>query len=89
VIEFGDKTILLPYGSPGMATAGMGDLLTGLILSFLGQGYSIEKSVLNGSILHIESSLLAIEHTSEESFIASDLLNYIGLALKKVGKYET
>lgn len=89
IIELKDKTLLLPYGSPGMATAGMGDLLTGMILSFLGKKYTIEESVLYGAVLHIHASLLAIKKVGEESFIASDALKFIGKALEKVGTYET
>lgn len=89
VVELGDITYFLPYGSPGMATAGMGDILTGMILSFLGKGYTLEDSVLHGAMIHIKSSLLAISERGEESFISSDALNYVGEAFKKVGTYET
>lgn len=60
-------------GNPGMATAGSGDVLTGVILSLLAQHYTPEESALLGVYLHSKAADFAVEQSSEESMIASDI----------------
>jgi hydroxyethylthiazole kinase-like uncharacterized protein yjeF len=67
-------------GNPGMATAGSGDVLTGMILSLLGQGYSPANSALIGVYLHGLAGDLAAANSSEESVIAGDIIDNIGKA---------
>ena len=63
-----------PTGNPGMATAGSGDLLTGLLLSFLAQKYPPHIASLMAVYLHGLAADIAIEDTqSIESLIASDI----------------
>ncbi len=69
-------------GNPGMATAGSGDALTGILLSLLSQGYSAEKAATLGVYLHGLAGDLAAEDLSSESIIASDIINCIGKAFK-------
>ena len=69
-------------GNPGMATAGSGDVLTGIILSLLGQQYSPENAALFGVYLHGLAGDLAAEKGSEESVIASDIIENIGQAYR-------
>ena len=71
-------------GNSGMATAGSGDVLTGLILSLLAQGYAPESAAVVGVFLHATAGDLAAAFTSEESLIASDLINFFGKAFKQV-----
>jgi ADP-dependent NAD(P)H-hydrate dehydratase / NAD(P)H-hydrate epimerase len=72
-------------GNPGLATAGSGDLLTGLLLSFVAQQYAPHVAALLGVYLHGLAADLAIEEFhSEESLIASDVPYYIGKAFKKI-----
>ncbi len=71
-------------GNPGMATGGSGDVLTGFITGFLAQGYtSFEASVL-GIYLHGMAGDIYAEKYAEESLIANDLVENIGLAIKKI-----
>jgi NAD(P)H-hydrate epimerase len=65
-------------GNPGMATAGSGDVLTGMITSLLAQQYSPENAALLGVFLHGMAGDFAAATQSEESLIASDIINYIG-----------
>jgi ADP-dependent NAD(P)H-hydrate dehydratase / NAD(P)H-hydrate epimerase len=65
-------------GNPGMATAGSGDVLTGMILSLLAQGYSPENASLTGVFLHGLAGDLAAEKSCFESIIASDIIENIG-----------
>ncbi|HOI26773.1 MAG TPA: NAD(P)H-hydrate dehydratase [Paludibacteraceae bacterium] len=71
-------------GNPGMATAGSGDTLTGIILSLLAQKYEPEKAALLGVYLHGLAGDLAAEASSEESLIASDISAYLGMAFAKL-----
>lgn len=68
------------FGNPGMATAGAGDVLTGIITSLLAQGYSSEDSAILGVALHAKAGDLYLENNSTESLIASDIIEYLGKA---------
>jgi NAD(P)H-hydrate epimerase len=67
-------------GNPGMATAGAGDVLTGLILGLLSQGYKPFEACLLGVYLHGLTGDLVLQNQSWESLIASDLIEYLGMA---------
>jgi len=71
-------------GNPGMATAGSGDVLTGIILSFLGQRYSPKLSAIIGVYIHGLAGDLAVEHVGQEALIASDIIDYLGHAFKRI-----
>ena len=78
-ILFPDGTIYFnSTGNPGMATAGCGDVLTGMLLGLLSQGYSPRESALLGVFLHGRSADLRVASTSEESLIASEIADYLG-----------
>jgi NAD(P)H-hydrate epimerase len=61
-------------GNPGMATAGSGDSLTGILLSLLAQGYTPENAAVMGVYLHGLAGDLAAGELSSESIIASDII---------------
>jgi NAD(P)H-hydrate epimerase len=67
-------------GNPGMATAGCGDVLTGIILAFLSQGYTATQSAILGVYLHGKSADIALKRQSYESLIASDIIDNLGKA---------
>lgn len=69
-------------GNSGMATAGSGDVLTGIILSLLGQGYIPAHAALVGVYLHGLAGDLAAKEGSEESVIAGDIIENIGRAYR-------
>jgi NAD(P)H-hydrate epimerase len=71
-------------GNPGMATAGSGDVLTGIILSLLAQGYSSEESAMIGVYLHGLAGDIAAEDSCYESILASDIINNIGKAFNRI-----
>ncbi len=71
-------------GNPGMATGGSGDVLTGIVLSLLAQGYSPEKSALAAVFLHGMAGDIAAEEFGFESVIASDLANKTGEAFRRI-----
>jgi len=71
-------------GNPGMATGGSGDVLTGIILSLLAQGYTPKESAITGVYIHGLAGDLAAQDLSEESMIAGDIVNYISKAFIKL-----
>lgn len=64
-------------GNNGMATAGSGDVLTGIIASLLAQGYPVDTAVVLGAYLHGFAGDRAAEMGSKTSMIASDIVQQI------------
>ncbi len=73
-------------GNPGMATAGSGDVLTGILLGLAGQGYSSLEICLLGVYLHGLSGDIAAESKSYEAMIAGDIIEYLGNAFRLIEK---
>jgi ADP-dependent NAD(P)H-hydrate dehydratase len=73
-------------GNPALATAGSGDVLTGMITSFLAQGYQPIEAALLGVYLHGLTADIALPETGYQSFIASDIIRYIGKAFLSLEK---
>lgn len=67
-------------GNPGMATGGMGDVLTGIITGLLASGYSSMEAASLGMFIHGRAGDLALENESHESLLPNNLLNYMGRA---------
>ncbi|MCX6329769.1 MAG: NAD(P)H-hydrate dehydratase [Bacteroidia bacterium] len=75
-------------GNPGMATAGSGDVLTGIILSLLAQGYSHVNASVTGVYIHGLAGDIAAGKSSFESVIASDIIDEIGTAFNRIRELE-
>jgi ADP-dependent NAD(P)H-hydrate dehydratase / NAD(P)H-hydrate epimerase len=71
-------------GNPGMATAGSGDVLTGIITSLLAQKYSSFESCVLGVYIHGLAGDIAAKQTGYEALIAGDIIDYLGKAFKKI-----
>ncbi len=71
-------------GNPGMATAGSGDVLTGIILGLLSQSYSPFNACLIGVYLHGLAGDVAADEQGWESLIASDIIKHIGTAYNQL-----
>ena len=71
-------------GNAGMATAGSGDVLTGIITGLLARGYKQQEACLIGMYLHGLAGDIAVRDIGEESLIASDLIHYLPKAFKKL-----
>ena len=67
-------------GNPALATAGSGDVLTGIITSLLAQNYKPINAAILGVYLHGLTADIAVPETGHQSFIASAIINYLGKA---------
>ncbi|GAC13644.1 hypothetical protein GLIP_1002 [Aliiglaciecola lipolytica E3] len=64
-------------GNPGMSTAGMGDVLTGILGSLAAQGMSAADTSLYGTCVHSAAADLVAENYGQRGMIASDLFDYL------------
>ncbi len=76
-------------GNPGMATAGSGDVLTGIILGLLAQRISPEDAAVLGVYVHGLAADLAVSRTSEIALIAGDIIRHLGRAFLKINSVPT
>jgi len=67
-------TYLCDEGNPGMASGGMGDVLTGIIASLLAQGFSMTDAANVGVHLHAAAGDTAAKGAGERGLLASDLM---------------
>ena len=86
----GRETYTNTTGNPGMATAGSGDVLTGIITSFCGQRHSDGRSIeafdaaLAGVFIHGLAGDLGAEDKGEYGLTAGDIAEYTAIAVRKI-----
>jgi NAD(P)H-hydrate epimerase len=80
IVTDGDITLVNTSGNPGLATAGSGDVLTGLIAALVSKGLDPLQAAAAGVFLHGAAADLAAEDVSRDNLIASDLIDYLPLA---------
>ena len=76
-------------GNPGMATGGSGDVLTGIILALLAQGYEGVDAARIAAYMHGLAGDLAVSELGETALVAGDIVNYLPkawLSFEKGGK---
>ncbi len=71
-------------GNAGMATAGMGDTLTGILCGLLAQEYRQREACILGVYLHGLAGDIAAQQLSQEALIASDLIDHLGAAFLQI-----
>ena len=71
-------------GNAGMATAGSGDVLTGILTALLARGYQQRDACIVGMYLHGLAGDIAAREIGEESLIASDIIKYLPKAFKRL-----
>ncbi|MGR9107442.1 MAG: NAD(P)H-hydrate dehydratase [Gammaproteobacteria bacterium] len=76
LIADGASIAICPTGNPGMASGGMGDLLTGMIAGLIAQGFTPADAARAGVYLHGEAADLAARN-GERGMLATDLLPFI------------
>ena len=77
-----DPVYVNTTGNPGMATAGSGDVLAGIIGAFLGQG--IKNAVVSGVYIHGLAGDIMAEEVGEYSLISRDILKGIPKAFNNI-----
>jgi len=83
VADYKGNLYINKTGNPGMATAGSGDVLTGMVGAFLGQGLDTFNAAKYAVYLHGLAGDLAAKEKTQISLIASDIINKIPEAIKK------
>ena len=78
------ETAICDTGNPGMASAGMGDALTGVIVGFLAQGLSPWHAACAGVCLHGLAGDMAAQTVGEHGLIATDLIEYLPRTLQSM-----
>jgi hydroxyethylthiazole kinase-like uncharacterized protein yjeF len=73
-----------PTGNPAMASAGMGDALTGLIAGFIAQEVKPFMSAVAGAYIHGLAGDIAAEEIGSRGIVASDIIKRIPMALDKI-----
>ncbi|OGR24462.1 MAG: bifunctional ADP-dependent (S)-NAD(P)H-hydrate dehydratase/NAD(P)H-hydrate epimerase [Desulfobacterales bacterium RIFOXYA12_FULL_46_15] len=71
------KAFINPTGNPGMASGGMGDVLTGMTAGFLAQGFSPENASLAGVYIHGLCADILSKKMGNFGFLAKDMINAI------------
>ena len=77
------KAYVNSTGNVGMATAGSGDVLTGMIAAFLAQGMVPFEAACCGAYMHGKAGDLASKSKTKVSLIATDIIEYFSEVFKK------
>ncbi len=85
IITDGKKLFENKTGNPGMATAGSGDVLTGIISGLVAQGIEFFEAAKLGVYLHGLSADIAAKDKTPACLIASDIIEYLPRAIKSCG----
>lgn len=77
VADVSGEYAICASGNPGMATAGSGDVLTGIIAALLGQGLSCFNAAQAGVLAHARAADLAAEALGEMAMVAGDIIDFL------------
>ena len=87
IVKSDKKLYVNTTGNSGMATAGSGDCLTGVILSLVGQGLDAFNSAKLGVFMHGLAGDFAKESLGEDSLVASDIIMFLPNAIKYIREW--
>lgn len=76
-------TGVVTAGNPGMATGGMGDVLSGILGALIAQGLSVEEAAQLGASLHASAADLAVEKVGQRGLLATDIIPYVSQLLSE------
>jgi len=80
------KVYVNPTGNPGMATAGSGDVLSGMIASMIIQEKNLLEAVLAAVYIHGLSGDLGVEKLGEKPLVAGDIIRYLPKSIKLLNR---
>lgn len=79
------ETWINPTGNPGMATAGSGDVLAGIIAGLIAQGLKAFEAAICGTFIHGASGDRAAENLGQWGMTATDIIRFIPHTIKDIG----
>ncbi|MBX2809884.1 MAG: NAD(P)H-hydrate dehydratase [Cellvibrionaceae bacterium] len=82
VVDERQQLWVCPLGNPGMASGGMGDVLSGLLGALVAQGLSLGQAAALGVYLHSAAADKAVEHWGQRSLLATDLIPVVATLLQ-------
>lgn len=74
LIASSEQSWISPFGNPGMASGGMGDVLSGVIAGLLAQGLNLEQAAHIGVTIHGLAGDIASQGSGERGLLATDLM---------------
>jgi len=80
------KVYVNPTGNPGMATAGSGDVLSGMIASMIIQEKNLLEAILAAVYIHGLSGDLGVEKLGEKPLVAGDIIRYLPKSIKLLNR---
>lgn len=83
-VRWDGKVFINSSGNPGMATAGSGDVLTGVITALIAQGIHPEQAATIGVYVHGKAGDMATEKWGQYGVLSSEIADYCALALKNL-----
>lgn len=84
IVRPDEKIYFNSSGTPALATAGSGDVLTGILVSLMAQNYPPEHATLMAVFIHGVAGEMAAELHGEYGVIASDIADNVGRAIKEM-----
>jgi len=85
IVSLPDGRIYLNLtGNDGLATAGSGDVLTGIVAGIMAQGLSVEETAILAPYIHGLAGDIASDDINSYSITASDIINYLPVAIKQL-----
>jgi ADP-dependent NAD(P)H-hydrate dehydratase len=87
IVVNGENVYVNTTGNQALATAGSGDVLTGMITSFMAQGYSSIDAALLAVFLHGLTADIGVIEMGYHSFTATNIIDYLGKAFLKLNSF--